>query len=45
MTESGVLAGADDVLDAGVDAVGGVDVGALAAPALVAAGRLVAHRL
>src|SRR6266487_2693878 len=33
MAEPGVLAGADDVLDAGVDAVGGVDVGALAAPA------------
>jgi hypothetical protein len=27
MAESGVLAGADDVLDASVDAVGGVDVG------------------
>ena len=33
MPQAGVLAGADDVLDAGVDAVGGVDVGALAAPA------------
>lgn len=33
MPEPGVLAGADDVLDAGVDAVRGVDVGALAAPA------------
>jgi len=33
MPEAGVLPGADDVLDAGVDAVGGVDVGVLAAPA------------
>src|SRR6266516_6103485 len=33
MTEPGVLRGADHVLDAGVDTVGGVDVGALAAPA------------
>src|ERR1019366_1122417 len=32
--EPGVLAGADDVLDAGVDAVRRVDVGALAQPAL-----------
>jgi hypothetical protein len=32
MAEPGVLASADDVLDAGVDAVGGVGVGALAAP-------------
>ena len=33
MSQAGVLAGADDVLDAGVDAVRGVEVGALAAPA------------
>jgi hypothetical protein len=33
MSRPGVLRGADDVLDAGVDAVGGVGVGALAAPA------------
>ena len=33
MAEPGVLPGADHVLDAGVDPVGGVDVGALAAPA------------
>src|ERR1700693_6025575 len=33
MSEAGVLAGADDVLDAGVDAVCGVNVGALPAPA------------
>ena len=32
MPQAGVFAGADDVLDAGVDAVRGVDVGALAAP-------------
>ena len=33
MSQVGVLPGADDVLDAGVDAVRGVDVGALAPPA------------
>src|SRR6266480_2363390 len=33
MTEPGVLPGADHVLDAGVDPVACVDVGALAAPA------------
>src|ERR1700722_9257203 len=33
MTEPGVLAGADDVLDPGMDAMGGVDIGALAQPA------------
>src|SRR5579859_8138156 len=33
MSQAGVLPGADDVLDAGVDPVGGVGVGALAAPA------------
>ena len=33
MSQAGVLPGADHVLDAGVDAVRGVDVGALAAPA------------
>ena len=44
MSQAGVLAGADDVLDAGVDAVRGVDLGALARQPLVAAGRLVIHR-
>jgi hypothetical protein len=40
VAEAGVLAGADDVLDAGVDAVRGVDVGALAAPALRRGGQV-----
>src|SRR5436190_323228 len=33
VAQAGVLAGADGVLDPGVDPVGGVDVGALAQPA------------
>jgi hypothetical protein len=40
MSQAGVLPGADDVLDAGVDAVGGVDVGALAAPAFGGGGQV-----
>lgn len=43
LSATGVLPGAD-VLDAGVDAVGGVGVSALALPALAAAGRFVDHR-
>src|SRR3974390_283220 len=34
MSQAGVLAGADGILDAGLDPVGGVDVGVLAQPAL-----------
>jgi hypothetical protein len=44
VAEPGVFSGADDVFDAGVDAVGGVGVGALPAPSLVASGRFVAQR-
>src|SRR3984957_2629939 len=40
MSQSGVLPGADDVLDAGVDAVGGVGVGALASPASRVSGEI-----
>ena len=38
MPEAGVLAGADHVLDAGVDPVRGINVGALAAPPFRAGG-------
>ena len=40
MSQPGVLPGADDVLDPGVDAVGGVGVGALAPPAPGASGQV-----
>ena len=40
LAEAGVFAGADAVLDPGVDAVGGVDVGQLAAPAGCAGGQV-----
>ena len=40
MSQAGLLAGADDVLDAGAAAVRGVDVGALAAPALRRGGQV-----
>ena len=40
VAQAGVLAGADDILDAGVDAVGGVGVGALAAPASGVSGQV-----
>jgi hypothetical protein len=40
MPQAGVLAGADHLLDAGVDAVRGVDVGAVPAPAFGGSGRV-----
>src|ERR1700761_232339 len=40
MSQPGVLAGADDVLDPGVDPVGGVGVSTLAAPASGAVGQV-----
>jgi len=40
MAEPGVFASADDVLDPGVNPVGSVDVGALAAPAPCARGQV-----
>jgi hypothetical protein len=44
VTQAGILAGADRVLDPGMDPVRGVDIAAWPRQPFVAAGRFVAHR-